>query len=140
MKSRVKWRVIFSVTGFLIFAYSNTWAFDWKFYGTDENGSYFYETETLVRPSPNIVRVCIQSIYTEKGVSYWVKEGGKAFQNLEFSLILYEYNCTERSIRPLRIQFYSKDKRIFYPIKTDEWQLFAPDAMFGVLFEEICKQ
>jgi len=69
-----------------------------------------------------------------------VKEGGKGFQNLDFSLILSEYNCIGRSVRHLRIRFYSKEGAVFYPIKNDEWQLFAPDAMAGALFEEICKQ
>ncbi len=140
MKSRIKLGVIFATISFLIFASGCAWGFEWKYYGTNEEGSYFYETETMARPSPNVVRVCIQSIYTERGVSHWVREGGKACQNLAFSLILSEYNCAERSVRHLRIRFYSKDRKVIYPIKNDEWQLFAPDSMFGSLFEEICKQ
>jgi hypothetical protein len=69
-----------------------------------------------------------------------VKEDGKGFQNLDFSLILSEYNCIDRSVRHLRILFYSKGGEVFYPIKNEEWQLFAPDSMVGALFEEICKQ
>ncbi len=132
--------VISGVIGFLIFVYGNAWGVDWKYYGTNEEGSYYYETETMIHLSPNVVRVCIQSIYTERGVSHWVREGGKTFQNLDFSLILSEYNCADRSIRHLRVEFYSKDRKVFYPIQNDEWQLFAPDSMYGALFEEICKQ
>ena len=87
----------------------------------------------------NIVRVCVQSIYTEKGISYWVREGGKEFQNLYFSLVLSEYNCIERSIRHLRIRFYSKNEEVYYPINNDEWHFFVPDSMSGTLFEEVCK-
>ncbi len=122
-----------------MFVFSEARGFDWKYYGTNEEGSYYYEKETMTRLSQNVVRVCVQSIYTEKGVSHWVREGGKEFQNLDFSLIVSEYNCIDRSIRHLRIQFYSKDRQVFYPIKNDEWQLFAPDSMPGALFEEICK-
>jgi len=133
-----KLEVVF-IIALSIFGHSEVWGFDWKYYGANEEGSYFYETESMTRLSGNNLRVCVQSIYTEKGVSHWVKEGGKEFQNLDFSLILSEFNCVERSIRHLRILFYSKDQKIFYPIKNDEWQLFVPDSMSGVLFQEICK-
>ena len=127
------------IMGTALFGHAEVWGFDWKYYGTNEEGSYFYETESLTRLSDNNFRVCVQSIYTEKGVSHCVKEGGKEFQDLDFSLMLSEFNCVERSIRHLRILFYSKNQEVFYPIKNDEWQLFAPDSMSGALFQEICK-
>ncbi len=131
--------VILAMIGLTVFANADVQGFDWKHYGTNEDGSYFYETETMTRVFQKVVRVCVQSIYTERGVSHWVREGGKEFQNLDFSLILSEYNCVDRSIRHLRIQFYSKDGEVFYPIKNDEWHFFAPDSMSGALFKEICK-
>ncbi len=131
------WVVIVAVLS--ISVYSEAWGFTWKYYGQNEEGSYFYETESLTRLPNNHLRLCVQSIYTEKGVSRWVKEGGKEFQNLDFTLILSEFNCVERSIRHLRIAFYSKDQGLFYPIKNEEWQLFVPDSMSAVLFQEICK-
>ncbi len=135
----VKWGLIFSIIGAGVFGHSESWGFNWKYYGTNEEGSYFYETESMTRLPGNNLRVCVQSIYTEKGISLWVKEGGKEFQNLDFSLILSEFNCVERSIRHLRILFYSKNQKVFYPIKNDEWQFFLPDSMSGALFQEICK-
>ena len=121
------------------FSHSELWGFDWKYYGRNEEGSYFYETESMKRLSGSNLRVWVQSIYTERGISHWVREGGKEFQNLDFSLILSELSCVGRSIRHLRALFYSKDQEIFYPIKNDEWQLFLPDSMSGTLFREICK-
>lgn len=130
----------FLVIGLSAFLGTEAWGMNWKYYGANEEGTYYYDTETLTRLSKSTIRVCVQSIYTEKGVSHWVKEGGKEFQKLDFSLILSEYKCTDRSVRHLRIRFYSKEGAVFCPIKNDEWQLFAPDAMVGALFEEICKQ
>jgi hypothetical protein len=127
------------VAGLIIFFCAEAWGFHWKYYGTNEDGTYFYETETVTRLSRQIVRVCVQSIYTEKGVSHWVKWGGKEFQRLEFTLIFSELNCVEKSIRHLRIVFYSKEGEIFYPIKNEEWHFFAPDSMSGALLQEICK-
>ncbi len=140
MKSlSVKLTAILFIIGLTVFTHAEAWGFNWKYYGSNEEGSYFYETETMTRQSQNIVRVCVQSIYTEKGISHWVREGGKQFQKLDFSLILSEFNCVEKSIRHLRIVFYSKNGEIFYPIKNQEWHLFVPDSMSRVLFQEICK-
>jgi len=127
------------IIALVIFGHSELWGFDWKYYGKNEEGSYFYETESMKRLSCKNLRVWVQSIYTEKGISHWVKEGGKEFENLDFSLMLSEFNCMERSIRHLHILFYSKDQNIFYPIKNDEWQLFVPDSMSGALFQKICR-
>jgi hypothetical protein len=138
-KSSVRVAVFAIAIGLIIFFYAKVWGFDWKYYGTNEEGAYFYETETVTRLSQNIVRVCVQSVYTEKGISHWVRGGGKKFQNLGFSLILSEFNCVEKSIRHLRIVFYSKDGKAFYPINNEEWHFFAPDSMSGALFQEICK-
>ena len=138
-KSSAKAAVFAIVIGLIIFSYAEVWGFDWKYYGTNEEGTYFYETETVTRLSQQIVRVCVQSVYTEKGISHWVKWGGKEFQKLEFSLILSEFNCVEKSIRHLRIVFYSKNGEAFNPISNEEWHFFAPDSVSGALFQEICK-
>ena len=139
-KASFRVAVLTLVFGLNIFFCAEALGFHWKYYGTNEEGTYFYETETVIRLSPQIVRVCVQSIYTEKGVSHWVKWGGKEFQKLEFTLIMSELNYAEKSIRHLRIVFYSKNGEIFYPIKNEEWHLFAPDSMSGTLLQEICKQ
>jgi len=125
--------------GLSIFGYVEVWGVDWELYGTDEEGSYFYDTESMTRLTKNIARVWVQSAYTEKGISHWVGGGGEEFQNLDFSLIWSEFNCAERSIRHLRIVFYSKNGEIFYPINNDEWHFFAPDSMIGTLYKLICK-
>ncbi len=123
----------------IIFCHSQLWGYEWKYYGTNEDGSYFYDTQSVTRFSSNHLKLYVQSIYTDKGISRWIKNGGKEFEYLEFSLILSEYHCAERSVRHLQILFYSKDQRIFYPINNDEWQLFVPDPMSGALFKELCK-
>ena len=131
--------VTFAVIVLIILNTSEAWTERWKYYGTNENGWYFYDTESLTRPQETIVMVSVQSAYTEKGVSHWVREGGKEFQNLGYSLVWCELNCAERSIRNLRIVFYSRGKEIFYPIRNNEWQLFVPDSMSEVLSNQVCK-
>jgi len=135
----MKLGVALMVIELLIFGLPEVWGFDWKYYGTNDEGSYFYEFESIKQLSPNIIRVCVQSVYTDRGISHWVREGGKEFQNLYFSLVLSEYHCIERSIRHLNIRFYSKDEKIFYPIQNNEWHFLVPDPMSESLLKEICK-
>lgn len=132
-------RNLLLVTGLLILGCAEVWGADWKYYGTNEEGSYFYDIESMKRLAANIVRVLLQSVYTEKGVSHWVEEGGKEFENLDFSLIWSEFNCAERSIRHLQIIFYSKNGKVFYPINNERWHFFAPDSMSETLYDVVCK-
>ncbi len=131
--------VIVGIAGFLIFTHADGWGVDWKYYGTNEDGSYFYDTESVTRLSKNLIEVWVQSAYTEKSISHWVREGGKGFQDLDFTLISLELNCVERSARYLQIVFYSKNGKVFYPINNDEWHFIAPDSMIESLHNEVCK-
>jgi hypothetical protein len=129
----------FLVILLIMFNIVEAWGARWKYYGANENGWYFYEVESITRPSENVVVVLVQSAYTEKGVSHWVREGGEEFQNLGYSFVWCELNCAERAVRHLQIVFYSKEREIVYPIRDEEWQLFVPDSMSEVLFKEVCK-
>jgi hypothetical protein len=129
----------FLVIMLIMFNIVEAWGARWKYYGANENGWYFYEVESITRPSENVVAVLVQSAYTEKGVSHWVREGGEEFQNLGYSFVWCELTCAERAVRHLQIVFYSKEKDVFYPIRNEEWQLFVPDSMSEVLFKEVCK-
>jgi hypothetical protein len=140
MKSlSTKLRVTLAAVALTFIGNEIVWGAEWKSYGTNEQGSYFYETESMTHLAKNIVRLNVKSIYTEEGISHWVSGGGKEFQNLELSLIWADLNCAEKSVRYLSIVFYSKNGEVFYPINNDEWHFFAPDSMFGTLLEEICK-
>jgi len=140
MKSLLeKGGVIFVVVGLTIFGSMEVWGGqNWKYYGTNEDGSYYYDSKSMTQPSKNIVRVWVQSAYTDKGISYWVRGGGKEFQNLGYSLVLSELNCVDRVVRYLGILFYSKDGESLRPINGEEWEFFAPDSMSGVLCDAVC--
>jgi hypothetical protein len=73
--------IIFAMTAVALFGHAEVWGFDWKYYRMNERGTYFYEAESMTRLSKEIVRVCVQPIYTEKGISHWVSEDGKYGKN-----------------------------------------------------------
>jgi hypothetical protein len=137
--SFIKVGVIFGIIGLVLFGYAEGWGVDWKYYGTNEDGSYFYDTKSITRHPKDLIEVWVQSAYTEKSISHWVREGGKDFQNLDFALISLELNCVERSARYLQIVFYSKNGKVFYPLDNDEWHFMAPDSMIESLHKEVCK-
>jgi hypothetical protein len=112
----------------------------WKYYGTNEDGSYYYDAETMTRPSKEMVRVWVQSAYTDQGISHWVRRGGEEFQNLGYTLVLTELNCVDRAVRSLQIVFYSKDAEVLTPINAKEWELFAPDSMSEALYVAVCNK
>jgi hypothetical protein len=132
--------VLIGIIGLVVMGYTEGWGVDWKYYGTNEDGSYFYDTESITRQSENLVEVWVQSAYSPKSISHWLKEGGKSFQDLDFTLISLELNCVERSARYLRIVFYSKNGKVFYPMDNDEWHFIAPDSMIESLHKEVCQE
>jgi Surface-adhesin protein E len=133
-------QLIFILFGLLIFWSGESWGgAPWKYYGTNEDGSYYYDTESLARSSKQIVRVWVQSAYTDQGISHWVRGGGEEFQNLAYTLVLTELNCADRAVRSLQIVFYSKDAEVLNPINAKEWELFAPDSMSEALYEAVCQ-
>jgi hypothetical protein len=127
------------IIGLVFIGYTEGWGVNWKYYGTNEDGSYFYDTESMTRLSKNLIQVWVQSAYSEKSISQWVREGGKGFQDLDFTLIWLQLNCVERSVRYLRIVYYSKNGKVFQPMDNDEWHLIAPDSMTETLHKEVCK-
>jgi hypothetical protein len=127
--------------GLLIFWFGEVWGGSpWKYYGTNEDGSYYYDAETMTRPSKNMVRVWVQSAYTDQGISHWVRGGGEEFQNLGYTLVLIELNCVDRSVRSLQIVFYSKNAEVLNPTNAKEWEFFAPGSMSEVLYEALCNK
>jgi len=130
---------IAGIIGLIVFGHTEGWGVDWKFYGTNEDGSYFYDTESISRSSNDSIEVWVQSVYSEKGLSHWVRGGGKGFQDLNFSLIRLGLNCVDKSARYLRIVFYSKNGNVFHPMDNDEWHFIAPDSMTEMLYKEVCK-
>ncbi len=111
---------------------------DWKYYGANQDGSYFYRTESMAKSSRNIVRVWVHSTYTDQGITRWVRGGGKEFQDLGSTLVLSELDCVYGAFRSLQIIFYSKSGEVIKPVPSKEWEFFAPDSMSEALYHEVC--
>lgn len=73
----------------------------------------FYYAENMTRSYKNIVWVWIKLEYTEKGIAESVKEFGKDYENLSYSLQLWEIDCPAKKQRILSINEYSVEGNIF---------------------------
>ena len=87
--------------GLAIFGYAEVWGIDWKFFFSSEKCLFFYDAQSITRPSKNIVRVWIRMDYTKKGVIDMVGKFGKKYENLSYAIHLEEINCAEKKFRVL---------------------------------------
>ncbi len=128
--------------GLAIFGYGEVWGADWKLYGSSEKSLAYYDTQSITRPSKNIVRVWVKITYTEKGVMDTVGSLGKKYEDLSHSIILREINCVEKMIHSLSGTYYDNGGGVIYTSSSPylrEWVFIAPESLAESLYEEICK-
>ncbi len=81
----------------------------WKFLASSDlyEGYYYVSKSHLLYKST--VQVSVKLEYTEKGMAEYVKEFGKHYENLSYSLQLWEINCPAREYRILSMNQYSAE-------------------------------
>jgi hypothetical protein len=139
MKSlSVKLGVLF--IGLLILGYSEAWGLDWKYLGENYSYYFFYDTESIIHPSKEIVRTLSKMTYKELGRIYAVEKFGSRFENLELALGLWELNCADKTSRALTVTYYSKDGKV---IDSDnvvaKWQSIIPGTFIEALYKAVCE-
>ena len=139
MKSlSVKLAVI--LIGLIIFGCAEVWAEDWMFYGRNDKYLCFYDMESIRHPSKNIVEVSEKQEYTNKGINFIVGELGKKYENIDFTIALKEINCSDKTMRDLSLDDYSKEgKNIFSTSSEDEWDYIVQGSAAEVLYKAVCK-
>jgi hypothetical protein len=97
----IKLKIVILIIGLIIISIGDVYGADWKPYYSNENFLAYYDVQSITRSSKNIVRVWVRSIYTENGVIDWVGSVGKEYENLSYSIDLWEINCIEKRNRLL---------------------------------------
>jgi len=122
--------------GFVILGYGEVWGEDWKRYGMDESGVFYYDAESIHRPAKNTVRVWAKMVHSKESI----KQAGKGLENLVYSKRLWEINCTDKKIRRLSKIAYSRDEKILISDnKEGEFQNIKPKSLDQDLYEKVCK-
>jgi hypothetical protein len=129
--------------GLAIFCYVEVWGADWKYYGESVEGKYFYDAESVTRPSKDIVRVRQKLIYSEKGVNEMVNIMKKnEYKNLSEMLSLYEFNCGNKRSHLLSVSFSSKDGKVLMSDNNPppNWHFINPAFIHeNELYKILCK-
>src|SRR5208337_1046129 len=141
--------IIVVAIGFFIFSYGKGWGADWKRYMANDFGGWFYDAESITRPSKDTVRVWGKTVYTDKGVIRRVTEMGvisqkyedlalkykdseskdlaskykalaSKYEALSYELPLFEFNCATKKSRTLKGTSYSRDGLVL--------DIYAPEA------------
>jgi len=138
----VKLGVIF--IGLFIFGHAEVWGEDviiWKYYGGSEFILAYYELQSIIRPSKNVVRVWVKWDYKKKGVMDMVRRFGKEYENLAYSKNLNEINCVEKKIHFQSADFYDNKEELIHSFsdQSSEWAFIAPESMNESLYKEVCK-
>ena len=139
----VRFGVSSLVIGLAIFGCAEAWARDWKLYAKTDLYECFYDTEDVIHSPQDIVEVWTKSEYTERGVAEMVKKFGKYYENLSYSLELWEINCAERKARLLLTTEYSADQNILYNDQPGKhlppWKIISRESVEENLYKALCK-
>jgi hypothetical protein len=139
----VRFGVISTVIGFVIFSCAEARAEDWRLYAKTDLYECFYDAEDMIRSSQDIVKVWMKSEYTGGGVTEMVKKFGKHYENLSYSLELWEINCAGKKHRLLSITAYSVEGNILYTDQAGSrlppWEIISRESVGESLYKALCK-
>jgi hypothetical protein len=142
MKSNaVKLKAVPFIIGFMILGNVEVWGEEWKYLEQTDEEAVSYDTESVNRPSRDIVRVSVKTVFSEKGIDMHVKEFGERFKNLNHVKDLLEFNCAHKKTRVLQSTIYSKDGNILVSDTSSEleWRVIIPDSLGETLYKEVCE-
>lgn len=108
--------ILISICLYVFYGYTQSEGSIWKYMGVNEDGTFYYDTESIYYPSKGIGRVWVQFFVTRESKDNLVrrlKESGfynkaKKLGNLEFIKILYEIDCSNQLVRNMEKWYYDK--------------------------------
>ena len=144
MKSlSVKVGVVLFIFGLIILGNIEVWGADWRVYGepASDIGVYYYDADSISSPSKNIVRVWEKVVYSAKGVISHIEELGELYENLSYTVTLWEVDCVQKKEQILKTNWYSKDETSLSSTEFQKtsWTFVNPDSMGEALYEVVCK-
>jgi hypothetical protein len=129
--------------GLALFTYGEVWGADWKLFAETDLFECFYDAEGITPSPTNILDVWAKLEYTKKGVTGIIEKYGKYYEDLSYSLELFEINCTEKRERILSITEYSVDGKILYVNSVQghlpAWKRIPRGSVDESLYKTVCK-
>jgi hypothetical protein len=133
------------LVGLFLFGTMVGWGADWQFYAKGEDYDLFYDTESILRPDQDHVKVWIKFVADEEMVRRRFAATGKIPRDedlFSYQKILTEINCPERKQRNLTINNYSKmGKYLSSPPASalGGWQMIVSESFGDTLHKKVCR-
>ncbi len=133
----------FILIGLAIFGCAGKRPPDWRLFAeTQANiGMIYYDAANITHPSKDIVRTWTRLVYSKDGVAMQVKERGKRYEDLSYTLNLLEVNCGTNKNRVLESTSYARDEKVISSSlsRQAEWSSINPGSMGEILYKTVCK-
>ena len=134
---------IILVIGIVNFGCAGTRRADWRLFAETQAdiGVSYYDAGNTTHPSKHIVRTWIKLVYYKEGMALQVKELGKRYEGLSYTLNLLEVNCAAKTNRVLQTTSYSKDGSIISSNQSQktEWSFINPGSIGETLYNTVCR-
>jgi hypothetical protein len=134
---------IILLVGLAVFGRAEAWGADWKMFAETELYECFYDAQDTTPSSKNIVDVWTKLEYTKQGVTGVVKQLGKYYADLSYSVELWEINCGEGKDRILSITEYSAEGKILCATSVQDrlpaWKVIPRGSIDEKLYIAVCK-
>ncbi len=130
--------------GLVLFCCTEGLSADWKIYASNDEGTYYYDTEGVKQLSKDIIQVWEKRVFPPKKVKGYVEKFGlkHKYKELDYGVRLLEVNCNERKFRPLQANYYKKDAFIdhinFEAMGASTWHSVIPETPADKLLNTVC--
>ncbi len=126
--------------GLAILSYAEVWGAEWREFDRNDGEIRYYYGHSVRHPSDKIVRVWVKMEYTDKGLSEKIQKLGKNYENLMYTMMEEEINCSDKKWRKLSLHDYSKEGKVIYSSsRAGEWKRIDPGSMPEALCKAVSK-
>jgi hypothetical protein len=123
----------------------------WTRYGADAEGEHYYRAADNSSPSPGIVRVWTQVVYSEEGKKHYVDKRGRykfsvaGYEEFSHRNVLYEINCfsKKKEICIQEVYELTKDGKSLDYAKAGtykDWSDIPADSVYETLYKTVCPE
>ena len=123
----------------------------WTLYGSDTDGAHYYKAAENPNPSPGIVRVWTQVVYSTEGKKRYVDKRGTykfataGYEEFSHRNVLYEVNCfsKKKEICIKEVYELTKDGKSLDYAKAGtykDWSDIPPDSVYEKLYSLVCPE
>lgn len=124
------------LAGLAIFSYAEVWGEGWREFDRNDVEIGYYYVHSVRHLSDKIVRVWVKMEYTDKGLIEKIQKLGKNYENLKYTMMEEEINCSDKKWRNLSLHDYSKEGKVIHSSsRAGEWKRID----LGSMAETLCK-